>query len=302
MKIGVLGIGAVGGFYGSKLAQAGVDVTFIGREKTVEQIKSNGLTINSYKGNYKLNDVKVFHDFKHVRDVDYLLLCVKSYNTREIVESLKKRISEKTIIVSMQNGVDNEEILAEVFGKDRVIGAVLYITVNSPSPSIINHTGFGKVVFGEIDGTITDRVTNLQKLFIDSGVPSGVTSDIKKELWKKLMLNNAYNGITSLISRTLEKFDDIPEAKECFFQILKEVQLVAQKEGFNITDEEVEETMKLTHSKAFITFKTSTLQDAEAGKPLEIDSLQGVILKAAKKHDVDIPMNKLLYSLLKLKY
>jgi 2-dehydropantoate 2-reductase len=301
MKIGVVGIGAVGGYFGAKLALGGHDVTFIGREQSADFYKENGLKIKSFKGDFELKNMKVFHDFRHIKDADYLFLCVKSYNTREIAEALKKRISEKTVIISVQNGVDNEEILSDIFGKERVLGSVVYISVSSPKNGIINHTAYGKILVGELDGKITERTRTLETAFLNSGVPCGISSDIKKDLWKKLMLNIAYNGFTALIGRPLEKLEEVEEAKEAFWDTLKEVQKVANADGIKITDKDVEESFNVTQSEGFKTFKTSTLQDIEAGKPLEIDSLQGMVVRTAKKYKIDIPMNKLLYALLKLK-
>jgi len=302
MKIGVIGIGAVGGYFGAKLAHAGQDVTFIGTESSVSALKEKGLCIKSYQGDFEIKNPKVAHDFRRIADCDIILFCLKSYNTEEVAKALKPKISEHSLIISMQNGVENEEILSKIFGPERVIGAVVYITSSVPEKGVIKHTGYGKVVFGELTGEITDRLRKIEKLFIDSNIPAGISTDIKKDLWKKLILNTAYNGFTSIIKKPLVKFHDIPEAEEMFIKVLKEGQMVAQKEGLNITDKDIEDLMKVTKTEAFVNFKTSTLQDIEAGKPIEIDSLQGAVIKAAQKHNVDVPLNKLMYALLKLKY
>jgi 2-dehydropantoate 2-reductase len=137
---------------------------------------------------------------------------------------------------------------------------------------------------------------------MNSGVPTKISTDIKKDLWKKLILNISYNGFTSITGKPLEKYFEIPEAQECFIEAMNEARMVAQKEGYNITDKDMDDLIRVTHSEGFTSFKTSTLQDMEAGKQLEIDSLQGAILRTAKKHGIEVPINKLLYALLKLKY
>lgn len=302
MKIGVIGVGAVGGYFGAKLAHAGLDVTFISRGKTLETLKEKGLKVISYKGNFEVKKVKAAHNFDVIKDADIILFCVKSYSTKEIAEALKPRISDKTVIISLQNGVENEDILAEVFGKDRVIGSVVYITSGMTEPAVIKHTSYGKVVFGELNGQITDRLRSIEKLFLDAGIPAGVTSDIKRDLWKKLMLNIPYNGFTAIIGDSLKNYNHVKEAQECFLQALKEVQLVAQKEGHNITDEDIEEVIKFTKNENFGTFKSSTLLDAEAGKSVEIEEMHGAIVRSAQKYKLDVPMVKLMYALLKLKF
>ena len=300
-KIAVVGIGAVGGYFGAKLAKAGQDVTFIGRENTVDYIKEHGIKVISYQGDFEIKKPKVSHPFEAIRDADLVLFCVKSYSTRKVAEALKKRISDKAVIISVQNGVENEKILAEIFGSDRVIGSVVYVSAAVSAPGVIKHTAYGKMVFGELTGEITPRLREIEKLFLDSAIPVGVTDDINKTLWKKLILNIAYNGFTSVINNSLAKFPEVPLAQESFYDVMKEAQAVANEEGINITDSDIDDLMKVTKSEGFTTFKTSTLQDMEAGKPLEIEDMNGIIIKLAQKHNIKVPMNKLLYSLLKLK-
>ncbi len=302
MKIGVIGIGAVGGYFGAKLAKAGFDVTFIGTEKSVQALQENGLTIKSYQGDFKIENPQVAHDYKAIKNADLILLCTKTYNTKEIAETLKPKISDKALIISMQNGVENEDILADIFGVEQVIGSVVFITSSVPQRGVIKHTSYGKILLGELNGEITDRIKKIEKLFRDSEIPVGTTNNIKRELWRKLMLNVAYNGFTSLVGKPLEKFYDIKEAQESFKEALIEVQKVAKAEGYIITDEEVKAAYKFTETKGFTSFKSSTLLDVEAGKPLEVDYMQGSIVKYAKKHNIEVPLNKLLYALLKLKY
>lgn len=302
MKICVVGVGAVGGYFGGKLAKAGLDVTFVARGQTLEALQREGLRIKSYAGDFTIKKPKVTQDFKTIADADLILLCVKSYSTKEIAKALKRVISDNAVIVSLQNGIENEDILSEILGADRVIGSVVFITSSMPEPGLIKHTSYGKIVLGELNGTVTERARKIEKMFLDSGVPASVTQSIKKELWKKLMLNIPYNGFTSIVRGPLKNYFEIPEAQECFLRALKEVQLVAQMEGHHLTDEDIESAMQFTKADGFTNFKSSTLLDIEAGKPVEIDALQGAVIKAARKYNIDVPINKLLYALLKMSY
>lgn len=302
LKIGVIGTGAVGGYFGGKLAKAGFDVTFVARGLILEALQAKGLTIKSFMGDFTIKKPKVTSNFKDLRDMDIILLCVKSYSTKEIAKALKPILKENATVISMQNGIENEEILSEMLGPENVIGSVVFITSSVPEPGLIKHTSYGKIVLGELKGQITERLKMIEKMFFESGVPTSTTSSIKTELWKKLMLNIPYNGFTALTRGPLENYFEIAEAQECFLRALKEVQLVAKKEGFNITDEDIENAMKFTKTEGFTTFKSSTLLDIEAGKPVEIDALQGAVIQAANKHNIDIPVNKLLYALLKMSF
>lgn len=301
MKIGIIGVGAVGGYFGAKLDKAGVDVTYIGTSRTVQMIHHNGLYIKSFQGDIHIKEPKIFHAFEAIKDVDVVLFCVKSYLTEQLAKALEPRINKNAVIVSMQNGVENEKILADVFGKDRVIGSVVFISSHLERPGYINHLGFGKVCFGGMSEKSTEKANELEKLFLGAQIPASTTDDINKELWKKLILNTAYNGFTCLIEGALKNFYEVPEAVEVFYRTMLEGQKVAQAEGYDITDDDIMELMQVTKSEGFLKFKTSTLQDYERGKPLEVDAIQGTILEIAKKHKIDIPLNKLIYSTLKLK-
>lgn len=300
MKIAVLGTGAVGGFFGGKLANAKHDVTFIARGKTLEVLQSQGLRVKSYMGGFTIKNPKITSDLGTLRSADLILFCVKSYSTAEIAKILKEIISDKAVIISMQNGVDNEEILSEILGAEKIMGSVVYITSSCPEPGLIKHTSSGKVILGELNGVESDRLKRIEKMFLSSGIPTISTKNIKRELWKKLMLNIPFNGFTALTKKTLKNYLSIPESNDCFYRSLKEVQLIAKHEGYKITDEEVDEIFSVCKNEHSLNFKSSTLQDLEAGKPLEIESLQGAVIRIAQKHKLDTPINKLLYTLLKV--
>lgn len=301
MKIGIIGVGAVGGYFGAKLAKAGIDTKFIGTSRTVQMIHHNGLYIKSFQGDIHIKEPQIYHAFEAIKDVDVVLFCVKSYLTEQLARALEPRINKDAIIVSMQNGVENEKILVDVFGADRVIGSVVFISSQLERPGYINHLGFGKVVFGGMSEKTAAVASDLEKIFLSAQIPASTTDDINKELWKKLILNTAYNGFTCLTEGALKHFYEVPEAVEIFYRTMLEGQKVAQAEGYNISDDEIMQLMQVTKSEGFLNFKTSTLQDYEKGKPLEVDAIQGAMLAVAKKHNIDVPLNKLIYSALRLK-
>lgn len=302
MKVGVIGAGAIGGYVGSKLLKAGIEVTFIDVGKTLDTIKSRGITINSIYEDIRIDNPDITDDLGAIKNADVVLVCVKSYNTREIAEKLKNIISNNTLVISIQNGVDNEDVLAEVLGQDKVVGAAVYISCNVPEPGIINHTALNKLIFGRINKKIDKKLEWLKQEFLKTGIEIELSSDIKKELWQKLMINIPFNGFTALIGGPLEKYYDIQEASESFYEAMKEVQRVANAEGIEVSDEDVKKTFEsFTSSKGFNTTLSSTLQDMQAGRKLEIDSFQGTVIKLARKNNIEVPINKLLYSLLMMR-
>lgn len=298
MKIAVLGTGAVGGYFGGKLANAKNDVCFIARGKTLEVLNEKGLVVKSYTGDFTIKKPKASSDLKAVTDADLILFCVKSYSTAEVAKAIKPLIKSNAIIVSMQNGIDNEDILSEILGKEKVLGSVIYITSSSPEPGLIKHTSYGKVTLGELNGKVSERAECIEKMFLSAGIPTNISPNIKKDLWKKLMLNVPFNGFSALTGKPLKVYFQIPDATDSYYRALKEVQLIALSEGYKISDQDVDEALAMSKTEQSLKFKSSTLQDLEAGKPLEIYSLHGAVMKIAKKHNLDVPVNKLLYTLL----
>lgn len=301
MEIGIIGTGAVGGYFGAKLVKAGYNVTFIGTEPSVEIIKKHGLHIKSVDRDIKIENPSISYELMDIKNADIILLCTKSYHTEEIAESIKDTISDKTIIISFQNGIENENILASALGKERIIAASIYLLGESTSPGMIEHKGSGRIILGEMNQEITPRIKELETLFLNADIPTSVSTNLIKDMWKKLILNSALNGMTAAIGKNLKKINSISEAKQAYFDILKEGQIIAESEGINITDEEIEKIFQMLKQETMLDFKSSTLQDLEKGKPLEIDSLQGTIIKIAEKHNIKAPLNNLIYSLIKLK-
>lgn len=301
MKIAVIGTGAVGGYYGAKLVQAGHDVTFITTEKSSEIIKEKGLYVKSVNGDIDIKNPKVSSAIEAIKDTDIILLCTKSYHTEEIAKNIKEKVNENAIVISLQNGVENEQILASFLGKERVIGSSIFIFSESPKAGYLVHSGSGTIILGELNGETTDRIQNLEKMFNEADIPAKISTNIIRDLWKKLFVNAAYNGFTAIIGDSLKDIQKIPEAKQAYYNILKECQMVANAEGMEIEDSEVDKIIERFNQDNFMNVKSSTLQDIEKGKPVEIDAIQGAVIRIAKKHGLKAPLNNLIYSLIKLK-
>jgi len=300
MKICVLGAGAIGGFVGARMVNAGIDVTFIDRGPMLEALKTKGFTVKSFMKDFAVKNLTATDDFSVLKDADIILLSVKSYSTEALAKQLKEVISKNAYVVSLQNGIENEDVLAKYLGSDRVMGAVVYISCNMPELGVINHTSMNKLVFGELDGKITPKIKNLCSIIEKAGFETEMSQCIKKELWGKLMMNAPFNGFTALIRGTMKNYHNVPEAKKCFIRTIKEVQAVAKAEGYELSDEKVQFIVDFTDSDGFLNSRSSTLGDIEAGRPVEIDVLQGAVVKFAKKHNIDVPMNELIYSIIKM--
>lgn len=301
MKIGIIGTGAVGGYFGAKLFKTGFEIVFIGTKKSTETIKETGFFIKSPDGDIEIKEPNISSSYKSIEDCDLILVCTKAYNTKEIAEGIKDFLGSKAIVLSLQNGVENEEILSSVLGKEKIIPASIYLSAAAEKPGLINHAGSGRIILGEFSKEETERIKKIKEIFDKANIPTKISPNLFHDMWKKLIVNSAYNGMTAVIGTPLTKINEVTEAKQLYFDILKEGQNVAKAEGIEISDSEVEKLFSMLEQPVFINFKSSTLQDFEKRKPLEIDAIQGSLIKIGQKHNIKTPLNKTIYALLKLK-
>src|SRR5574337_454187 len=185
MKVAVVGVGAVGGYFGGLLATGGADVTFIARGKRLEALRAKGLTVKSVKRDFSIG-VRATDDAAEVGTVDLLLFCVKSYDTESAIRQALPLIGLQTDVLSLQNGIDNEEKIASLIGKEKVIAGVAYIGASAPEPGVVLHQESGKIVFGELDGGVSERVVRLKAFFDRYDFPAETSPTIKAVLWTKL--------------------------------------------------------------------------------------------------------------------
>ncbi len=295
MRVAVMGAGAVGGYYGGLLARGGADVTFIARGKHLEALRAKGLTVKSVKGDFSL-PVRATDDPKEVGSVDLILFCVKSYDTEPAMRQALPMVGRDTIVLSLQNGVDNEEKIALVVGKEKVLAGVAYIGSSVPEPGVILHEEEGKIAFGELHGGLTDRVLKLKEFFDRCGLPADVSPDVRKALWAKLSWNSPFNAINALVGGTVKAIVENPQTLELARRVTTEVVAVASASGIPLTFEEVWARNLRFSQRSDI--KTSMLQDLEMGKPLEHEALNGIIVKCGAELGIPTPYNFALYTLL----
>src|SRR5574337_1199082 len=160
MKVAVVGVGAVGGYFGGLLAKGGADVTFIARGKRLEALRAKGLTVKSWKGDFAI-PVHATDDPAEVGPVDLVLFCVKSYDTETAIRQALPMVGRESIVLSLQNGIDNEDKIASFVGKEKVLAGVAYIGASILEPGVVCHQESGRIVFGEIDSGLSERVIGL---------------------------------------------------------------------------------------------------------------------------------------------
>ncbi len=292
-----MGAGAVGGYFGALLHRGGLDVTLIARGRHLEAIKSRGLQIKSAEGDFTV-PAKAVGDPKAVGPVELILFCVKSYETASAARQCLPMVQEGTTILSLQNGVDNEEKIAEVVGEETVLAGVAYIGAAVSEPGVIAHTAEGRIVFGQVHGGISQRVRRLEQTFREAGLPAEISSNIQAILWGKLCWNAAFNAINALVGGEVRDLVERPETRALARGVMEEVRAVAAASGIDLPEEIVDKLLHWTRTAA-AGMKTSTRQDLEAGKPLEAEALNGVVIRKGQAAGIPTPLTFALYGLLK---
>jgi 2-dehydropantoate 2-reductase len=291
MKIVIYGAGAIGSLFGAFLSKEH-DVLLIGRKPHVSKIKKVGLLI---EGKTQLN-IKI--DANHTLDdidfsPDLLILTVKSYDTGSAIQQVKNSIGKKTIVLSIQNGLDNVDKLKKHVDSNRIIAGVTTHGALFSKPGSIIHTGRGSTILGELNGKQTRRIDNISNIFNSAGIETTVSNNIMEEIWIKTIVNSCVNPLTTFFQCKNGYLLENPILEKLVGKICYESTNIAKSKGFNLSFEEM---IKKTKSviKATSENKSSMLQSYKKGKKTEINSINGKLIETAKKHGIEPSMNELL--------
>ena len=288
-RVAVVGAGAVGCYFGGMLARAGVPVTLIGRPAHVEAIKRDGLFID--RADFQ-DYIRVDADtsIDAVRGASMILLCVKTIDTETAAAAIQPHLGKDTVLVSVQNGVDNVERIRAATGIE-AIPSVVYVAVAMSGPGRVKHSGRGDLV------TENERVA---RLFSEAGIPCRISQNIPSELWTKLVINCTYNPISAVGQSRYALIRGNPLTVDVMRQVTAEVVAVAAAAGIRLpaVDELMAAVLKLGDVMSNAT--SSTAQDLARGKPTEIDSLNGYIARRGVELGIPTPVNSTLHALVKL--
>jgi 2-dehydropantoate 2-reductase len=291
MKIAVMGAGAVGCYYGAMLARAGHDVTLIGRPDHVEAMNRDGLLLD-FGASQEYVAVRADTDAAGVAGAEMVLFCVKSTDTIEAGEQIKPFISSNTIVLSLQNGVDNAERLGNVLGQP-VIPVVVYVATSMGGPGHVRHHGRGELVIGQ-----SDQSQKVVDTLVPARIPVEVSENASGALWAKMILNCAYNALSAITQLPYGKLVEGVGVWDVMRAAVDECLAVAKADGVDVPGdvwaaiEKIAATMPAQFS--------STAQDLSRGKPSEIDYLNGYIVRKGKELGIATPTNQTLHALTKL--
>jgi len=298
MKIAVLGAGGVGGYFGARLAHAGADVHLLARGAHLRALAERGLRVRSANGDLELRLPATDH-IEDIGPVDYALVCVKSSETEPLASRMRPLLREGTTVISLQNGVDNEEKLARALGAERVVGGVAFIMATIAEPGTIEHVGsLARIVFGELDGSRSDRTERFLSLCKEADIDAEVTSDIRSALWTKFSFICALAGMTATVRLPLGEIRECAESLEMAKSIVREVMAVAAAEGVTLPADTVDKAVAIT-MKMDPSIFSSLHYDMTHGKPMELEALHGTVLRLARRHGTAVPMSEAAYAILK---
>ena len=290
-RFAVIGAGAVGCYFGGMLARAGVPVTLIGRASHVDAMRTHGLRLDTQTFDETVA-VDASTDTAAIAGADVVLFCVKSTDSERTAREIAPWLKADTVIVSLQNGVENAEIIRRVLPQ-RVIPAVVYVATEMAGPGHLKHHGRGELAIGQ-----APESARIVDVFAHAGVPVQVSDNIMGVLWGKLIVNCAYNALSAIAQKTYGKLVETNGIPELMQDVVDECLRVAQADGITVPGDSHEAVRKIAHSMA--NQYSSTAQDVARDKPNEIEYLNGYVVRRGRAHGLQTPYNQTLLALVKL--
>ena len=296
MRIAVMGAGAVGGYFGAKLAADGHQLVFIARGKHLAALRKDGLRVKSPHEELHIVDAFFTDDPVKAGAVDLVLFCVKSYDTEAAAQLLTPLTGAATKILSLQNGIDNAERIARLWPDGCVFTGVVYIGAQVKSPGVILHSSGGKIVFGTTHGGASEGAELIARTLSSAGIDCALRSDIQRLQWTKLLWNAPFCAISCLARADVKQILESDPLKKLAIDCMAEVQAAALTRGIDLPSSLCDDT--IAFSAALGAFKPSMLQDLEAGKPLEYEALNGIVVKLLEQEGKAAPVNQAFYAVL----
>ena len=303
MKIAILGSGAVGGYYGARLARSGQDVTFVARGAHLAAIREKGLTVQSpVLGDFTVR-AHAEQDTAKVGPVDLVLVSVKTYDNPTALPLLTPMLGPETVVLTVQNGVDSPGEVAAIAGEARTLGGTTYIATALEAPGLIVQTGdHRRIVFGEAFGDLprmTGRVTRIHEAFAAADIQSYPVEDGRVPIWEKFVFLAALAGFTGAARLPIGPVWSDPFTKAQFLAGCREIEAVARAEGVPVARDVVERILPYI-DRIPGSMRSSLLIDLQQGKRIEVEALQGTVVRRGAARGVPTPIMSTLYSVLKL--
>ncbi len=295
MRIAVFGAGAVGGYFGGRLAAAGEDVVFIARGAHLDAIRQNGLFVESPLGDFRIYPAQATDRPEEVGPVDVVIVGVKAWQVPEVAPAMGPLLGPETFIVPLENGVEAPEQLAAVWGAERVLGGLCRIISTVPAPGHIRHGGMEPyVAFGELDRRPSARAERLREAFARAGVRAEIPPDIHVALWEKFLFITPFAGLGAVTRAPVGVLRSLPETRALLEKAIAEAFAVGRARGVHLPDDAPARTIALIDGMP-PEGTTSMQRDIAAGRPSELDYLAGAVVRIGRQVGVETPIHTFIY-------
>jgi 2-dehydropantoate 2-reductase len=297
MRIAIVGAGALGLYYGALLQRSGQDVHFLLR-RDFEAVSRNGLKMFSVNGDFELPSVQAYRTPHEIGPVDLVLVGLKTFANDRYAELITPLLGEATLILTLQNGLGNEEALAELFGAQRIIGGVAFLCSNRGEPGEVHHLAAGRIILGEFELIDAERVELLAGMFVSAGVDCRATDDLRRARWEKLVWNIPFNGLCALLQQTVDRLLGVPATRDLVREIMQEVIRAANAQDLSkpIAEGYADSMLDFTDNMGI--YKPSMQIDREEGRQLEIAAIFRIPLDFGSCRGIAMPRVDMLATLL----
>ncbi len=298
MRVAVVGVGGVGGYFGGKLARGGSDVVFIARGATLNALRQHGLRVDSIGGDFVVEHVNASDDPQRVGTVEAIIFATKAWQIPEAAEKVKLLVGKDTVAVPLENGMEAPDQLARILGREHVLGGLCGIVSYIVAPGHIRHVAADPfVMFGELDNRRSERVERLRETFERAGVRAEIPPDIHRSMWSKFLFIAPMSAIGALTRVPIGVWRSIPETRDLAVRSLREMTALAAARRITLADDAVERTLERFDGLA--PESTSSLQrDIMEGKPSELEAQVGAVVRMGREAGVPTPVFEMLYGLL----
>lgn len=298
MRIAIVGCGALGLYYGALLQKSGEDVHFLARRDHAALV-SGGLKVFSINGDFELPQVKAYLNPDEIGPVDLVLVGLKTFANGALDGLIRPLLGTDSRILTLQNGLGNEETLAGLFGPERILGGVAFLCSNRGEPGVVHHLGAGRIVIGEYHTCAIDRLEQLAAMFVRAGVDCRTTADLKRARWEKLVWNIPFNGLCALLQQPVNRLLEVPATRRLVHGIMLEVIAAANAQGLSspIAVEYAGSMLKFTDSMG--EYRPSMQIDREQRRQLEIEAILDKALELGQERGVAMPLTGMLATLLR---
>ncbi|HEY3044606.1 MAG TPA: 2-dehydropantoate 2-reductase [Vicinamibacterales bacterium] len=298
MRIAIVGSGGLGGYFGGRLAAAGVDVVFLARGAHLAALQTSGLRIESPNGNLHLPRVSATDDASTIGAVDVVFFAVKLYDTESAAPLLPPLIGPDTVVIPFQNGVESVEMLSRTVDRRHLASGTSYVQAAIAEPGVIRHIALDRLIFGELDGARTPRLERLFDVCQEAGVTPVISDQIEVEIWSKFVHLSVLSGMTSVTRSPVGLLRDDPDLFAMWQAALIETIAVGRAKGIALRRTLFDELITLLQEVP-AQAGSSMLQDLERQRRLELPWLSGAVVRMGSALDVQTPIHRFITTVLK---